>query len=132
MFFFQLYFQKKRVTLKTCKATRGSLLQIQKHMKAHNEGTIVQCRVCYKWFDDSNHCEEHKDSHVLEARYTCVIIFCKESGAKCNKRYCFKGSVRNHVQCVHKHKLQVRTYTKDKMLHLSQMMILSKELVKNQ
>ena len=113
MFFFQLYFQNKRFTCKTCKATRGSLLQIQKHMKAHNKGTIIKCRICRKPFDDSNHCEEHEDSHVLEARYTCVIIVNKESGAICNKRYCLKGSVRTHVQSVHKLKLEVRTYNKD-------------------
>ena len=113
MFFFQLYFQKKRYTCKTCKATRGSLLQIHKHMKAHNEGTIVKCRVCDKTFDNSNHCKEHEDSHVLKARYTCVIVVNKESGAICNKRYHLKGSVRNHVQSVHQLKLEAGTYTKD-------------------
>ena len=81
-------------------------------MKAHNEGTIVKCRVCHKPFDDSNHCEEH-DSHVLKARYTCVIVANKESGAICNKRYRLKGSVRTHVQSAHKLKLEVETYTKD-------------------
>ena len=114
LFFFQLYFQKKRFTCKTCKATRGSLLLIQKYMKAHNEGTIVKCRVCHKPFDDSNHCEEHKDRHVLKTRYTYVVVVKKESGAICNKKYHLKGSMKTHVQSVHKPKLEVRTYTKDK------------------
>ena len=82
-------------------------------MKAHNEGTIVKCRVCHKTFDNSNHCEEHGDNHVLKARYTCVIIVNKESGAICNKRYHLKGSVRTHVQSAHKLKSEVGTYTKD-------------------
>ena len=67
-----------------------------------------------KLFDNSNHCEEHDDSHVLEARYTCVAIVNKDSGAICNKRYRLKGGVRNHVQSVHKLKLEAGTYTKDK------------------
>ena len=83
-------------------------------MKAHNEVTIVKCRVCYKPFDDSNHCEEHEDSHVLESKYTCVIIVNKELGAIYNKRYCLKGNLRNHVTSVHKPlKLEAGTYTKD-------------------
>ena len=82
-------------------------------MKAHNEGTIVKCRVCHKLFDDSNHCEEHEDSHVFKARYICVIVVNKESGAICNNRYHLKGSVRTHVQSAHKLKLEVGTYTKD-------------------
>ena len=114
MFFFQLYFQKKRFMCKTCKATRGSLLQIQKILKAHNKGTIVKCRVCHKPFDDSNHCEEHENKHVLKSRYTCVIVVNKESGAICNKRYHLKGSLRNHVTNAHKPlKLQAGTYIKD-------------------
>ena len=66
MSFFLLYFQKKRYICKTCGANRGSLLQIEKHMKAHHCETIMKCRVCKKVFGDYNHCEEHEDSHVIE------------------------------------------------------------------
>ena len=117
MFFFLLYFQKKRYICKTCGATRGSLLQIEKHMKAHQDETIMKCRVCKKVFDDYNHCEEHKDSHVIEPQYTCIIIVNKEQGMVCNRKYCLKGSLRTHVQTAHNPlKLEVGNYTKDKIV----------------
>ena len=115
MFFFLLYFQKKRYKCKTCSATRGSLLQIEKHMKAHQDETIMKCRVCKKVSNDYNHCEEHEDSHVIEPRYTCIIVVNKEQGMVCNRKYCLKGSLRTHVQTSYKPlKLEVGNYTKDK------------------
>ena len=80
MFFFLLYFQKRYIC-KTCGATRGSLLQIEKYMKVHQDETIMKC---------------------------------KEQGMVCNRKYHLKGSLRTHVQTVHKPlKLEVRNYTKD-------------------
>ena len=83
-------------------------------MKAHQDETIMKCRVCKKVFDDYNHCEEHEDSHVIEPQYTCIIIVNKEQGMVCNRKYRRKGSLRTHVQTAHKPlKLEVRNYTKD-------------------
>ena len=83
-------------------------------MKAHQDETIMKCRVCKKVFDDYNHCEEHEDSHVIEPQYTCIIIVNKEQGPVCNRKYRLKGSLRTHVQTAHKPlKLEVGNYTKD-------------------